>query len=304
MKGLCGTPSYSVWAFVSVLLTVWLAGASGQVPIVAVDEGHFNVHTAATTYKGLADAIRRDGLRVDALTGRFTGETLRTVAVLVISNARAAASGPLDERGRPAFTSSELDTIVDWVRRGGGLLLVVDHYPIGGANHELGARFGVDILNGETSDPLYQRDEIGGQVTTGSGGTVTASNQIVFERRSRAIADHPITCGLSQAERIDRVATFRGTSFDTPPAAVPLLRFSDSAIDALGPTGTERRPAAGRNQGLAMSFGNGRVVFLGEAAMLTDIDLPAVQNRQFAINVVRWLAGRLNESTADMCGVR
>ena len=304
MKRLCGTPSSSVWAFVIVPLTIWLARASGQVPIVGIDEGHFNVHTVATTYKGLADAIRRDGLRVDALTGRFTAETLRTVAVLVISNARAAASGPLDARGRPAFTSSELDTVVDWVRRGGGLLLVVDHYPIGSANQELGARFGVDILNGETSDPLYERDELGARVATGSGGTVTVSSQIIFERASKAIADHPITCGLSQAERIDRVATFRGTSFDAPPAAVPLLRFSDAAIDALGPAGTPRRPAAGRNQGLAMSFGNGRVVLLGEAAMLTNIDLPAVQNRQFAINVIRWLAGRLNETTANTCGVR
>jgi hypothetical protein len=281
-----------------------LARASAQVPIVAFDEGHFNVHTATTTYKGLADAIRQDGFRVDVLSGRFTRETLQTVAVLVISNARAAASGPLEERGRPAFTSSELDTIVDWVRRGGGLLLVVDHYPIGGANRELGARFGVDILNGDTRDPLYERQELGGQVATGSGGTLTVSSQIIFERASRAIADHPVTCGVSQADRIDRVATFRGTSFDAPPAAVPLLRFSDSAVDVIGPAMTQQRPAAGRNQGLALSLGNGRVILLGEAAMLTNIDQPAVQNRQFAINVVRWLAGRLNMTAANPCGAR
>ena len=141
-------------------------------------------------------------------------------------------------------------------------------------------------------------------MATSSGGTVAVSNQIIFERASRAIADHPITCGRSQAERIDRVATFRGTSFDAPSAAVPLLRFSDSAVDAIGPAATQRRPAAGRNQGLALPFGDGRVVLLGEAAILTNIDHPAVQNRQFGINMVRWLAGRLNETAANTCGVR
>jgi hypothetical protein len=303
VKGIRANRANTVWAPAIVLLTVWLAYPSGQVPVVAIDEGHFNVHTESTTYRGLADALRRDGFRVDALASRFTRDLLAPIAVLVISNARAAASGPLEERGRPAFTSSELDILVDWVHRGGGLLLVVDHYPIGGANHELGARFGVDIRNGYTSDPLHQRQELSGQVALSARGTVTTSDQIIFERAVNALGDHPITCGRIQAERVDRVATFGGTSFDAPPAAVPLLRFSDSATDAIGPART-RRSAAGRNQGLALPFGEGRVVFLGEAAMLTNIDQPAVQNRQFAINVVRWLAGGLNDTGTNACDAR
>ena len=63
------------------------------------------------------------------------------------------------------------------------------------------------------------------------------------------------------------------------------------------------RSAAGRAQGVALQVGRGRVVVLGEASMLGAFTLRRGQdyafgmnrrdhgNRQFAINIVRWLAG-------------
>jgi hypothetical protein len=61
--------------------------------------------------------------------------------------------------------------------------------------------------------------------------------------------------------------------------------------------------AAGRAQGLALEFGKGRVVVLGEAAMLTaqvalrgfrfGMNVPGIDNRQLALNIMHWLSGLL-----------
>ena len=63
-------------------------------------------------------------------------------------------------------------------------------------------------------------------------------------------------------------------------------------------------PAAGRAQGIAFRYGQGRVVMLGEAAMLSaqlgpngmrvGMNRPGLDNRQFALNVMHWLSGLLD----------
>jgi len=59
---------------------------------------------------------------------------------------------------------------------------------------------------------------------------------------------------------------------------------------------------AGQAQGLAFERGAGRVVVLGEAAMLTaevarharfGMSSPGCENRQFALKVVHWLTHEL-----------
>ncbi|HYN25556.1 MAG TPA: hypothetical protein VES69_10995, partial [Pyrinomonadaceae bacterium] len=62
--------------------------------------------------------------------------------------------------------------------------------------------------------------------------------------------------------------------------------------------------AAGRAQGIAFKFGKGRVVVLGEAAMLSaqlagaekrpmGMNVPGSDNRQLALNIMHWLSGLL-----------
>ncbi|HKP85248.1 MAG TPA: DUF4350 domain-containing protein, partial [Blastocatellia bacterium] len=62
--------------------------------------------------------------------------------------------------------------------------------------------------------------------------------------------------------------------------------------------------AAGRAQGIAIEFGKGRVVLLGEAAMLSaqvikrpdrpdfrmGMNRAGIDNRQFALNLMHWLS--------------
>ena len=67
-------------------------------------------------------------------------------------------------------------------------------------------------------------------------------------------------------------------------------------------------PVGGRAQGIAMTFGQGRVVVLGEAAMLSaqvstrndpprtapmGMNEPGNDNRQFVLNTLHWLSGLL-----------
>ena len=104
-----------------------------------------------------------------------------------------------------------------------------------------------------------------------------------------------------------------------PPGSVSLLRLSPTAVDWI-PSSTARAPsntapsntvpsktpqtqardfnpcpscdqvsAAGRSQGIAFVFGRGRVVIIGEMGALVDYSVPGMQNRQFALNIVRWL---------------
>ncbi|MGP0065576.1 MAG: twin-arginine translocation signal domain-containing protein [Isosphaeraceae bacterium] len=75
------------------------------------------------------------------------------------------------------------------------------------------------------------------------------------------------------------------------------------ALAGLGDLGflSRLRPvsAAGRAQGLAFAFGKGRVVVLGEAAQIAGagrqmgMNVPGIDNRQMALNILHWLSGLL-----------
>jgi hypothetical protein len=77
-----------------------------------------------------------------------------------------------------------------------------------------------------------------------------------------------------------------------------------TANDQADPMGGEKKSVAGQAQGLAFKFGKGRIVMLGEAAMLSaqvfgpknspmGMNVPGNDNRQFALNIMHWLSGLL-----------
>jgi len=130
------------------------------------------------------------------------------------------------------------------------------------------------------------------------------------------LGDHPIMHGRSAAEQVSRIRTYTGQSLAGPAGSTQLLKVTYLARDYMvgaggvkGPVPDSlKRPAAGRAQGIAFTFGKGRVVVLGEATMLAaqvaagpdgqkrkmGMNAPGFDNRQFALNVLRWLAHGLN----------
>ena len=194
----------------------------------------------------------------------------------------------------PAFTEAESDAVREWVRGGGSLLLIADHAPMGSANQILGQRFGVDMSKMYTLDPKNTDPE--------------AQNPgfIVYTRESGRLADHPVTRGRDASEQVNKVIAFTGQSLKGPDDSVAFMKLADTAMDAMPGQNANPASAAGRAQGIAMKFGKGRVVVLGEAGMLSaqvvgaqgvkfGMNRPGIDNRQLALNIMHWLSGELKE---------
>lgn len=269
-------------------------------PRVAIDEAHHNFHRIDGRYLPFANLLRHDGCEVVAGKSAFTAESLEPLDVLVISNALGDEDMSAAAASNPAFTPAECSALHRWVEGGGALLLIADHAPMGAANRILGETFGVDMRSGYTIDTVQS-------VPHGSPSTVA------YVPGQGLAADHAIVRGRDSTERVRRVVTYTGQSLTGPSEATVLLRLSDKAEDlmvGLGEAGPDvpkekRRPSGGRAQGLAMTVGKGRVVVLGEAAMMSaqvagpnrspmGMNVPGTDDRQFAINVIRWLARALD----------
>ena len=131
--------------------------------------------------------------------------------------------------------------------------------------------------------------------------------------------DHPILRGRDESEHLWTVWTYLSQSLSGPSGAVSLLDVPDGALDWFkdAPGGEWRTvSAAGRSHALAFELGRGRVVVLADATMLfarvwhpgssaapmamawpedfASIG-PTPMNRQFALNVMHWLSGILDE---------
>ena len=261
-------------------------------PRVVFDEAHNNFHTTTGRYKPFVDLISSDGYNVVPGRKEFTKPSLSTFKVLVIANALGAED--MDEEGADssAFTEEECDAVRDWVKGGGSLLLIADHAPFGGAAERLGKRFGVEMSKGYTLDPENYAKESGRPST------------LLFSRENKGLLDHPITNGRNNGERINQVLTFTGQSLKGPEGSSVLLLLSQTAKDYPTPQSETSTSAAGRAQGIAFKFGKGRVVVLGEAAMLSaqlagsdrrpmGMNVPGSDNRQLALNIMHWLTGSL-----------
>lgn len=283
----------------SIARPMWAEGAG---PRLVLDEAHFNFHTLAGRYRPFGDLARHDGFRVSAGTTAFTRESLAACDLLVIAN----AAGELDLGGasaeRDAFTPDECAAVRAWIEKGGALLLIADHAPFGAATASLARALGVDLRNCYTADPRR-----------GARGSETNP---IYEAGAGLDTTHAIVRGRDASERVRRVKTFTGESVAGPPGAVNVCALSDEAYDirmsfvefqrARGKVPKDARvPAKGRAQVIAFTLGKGRVVVSGEAAMFSaqlagpggefkmGMNQPGNDNRQLAINVMRWLARRL-----------
>jgi hypothetical protein len=259
-------------------------------PRVLFDEGHNNFHTTTGRYKPFVDLIFSDGYQVAPNRKPFSKESLKSFKILVIANAIGAEE--MDDEGadKPAFTEEECDAVRDWVSNGGALLLIADHAPFGAAAQILAKRFDVEMSKGFVFDVEHSVPD--------------DPTLLIFSRENKLLLDHPITQGRSNSERINRVQTFNGQALKGPQGATQIMALATTATDQADPMGGEKKSVAGQAQGLAFKFGKGRVVMLGEAAMLSaqvagpenfkmGMNVPGNDNRQFALNIMHWLSGLL-----------
>lgn len=262
---------------------------SKNYPRVMFDEAHNNFHTASGRYKPFAELLFSDGYQVVVNRKPFAKESLKTFKVLVIANALGAEDMDEDGADQPAFSKEEAEAVHDWVRDGGSLLLIADHAPFGAAAESLAQRFNVSMSKGWVRDPEHIQP----------GG-----RSLVFSRENKLLLDHPITQGRNETERIDRVQTFTGQALKGAEGAMSFLKLGERATDSPDPTSEQGVSVAGQSQGLAIKFGKGRVVMMGEAAMLSaqvtgpenrpmGMNVPGSDNKQLVLNIMHWLTGLL-----------
>src|SRR5438874_13690816 len=261
-------------------------------PKILFDEAHKNFHTAGGRYKPFADLITNDGYQITPNKENFSAATLKGFDILVISNALGAERMNMAEAANPAFTAEECDAVRDWVKGGGNLLLIADHAPMGSANQILAERLGINMSKMFTIDnENYDKES-------------NNPGFIVYTRESGRLADLQITRGRNDSERVNKIIAFTGQSLKGPPGSVAFMKLADSAVDAMPGVNKDPASAAGRAQGIAMAFGKGRVVVLGEAAMLSaqlagpnkmpfGMNRTGIDNRQIALNIMHWLSGLL-----------
>jgi hypothetical protein len=264
-------------------------------PRIGIDGAHRNFHTIDGRYKPFADLMASDGFTISAAPA-FKLASLKTVDILVIANAMGESrNGVIGS----AFTPEECDAVRDWVGGGGSLMLIADHVPWGDASVDLARRFDVEMGRGIVMDLKH------------ADGNPT---RLVFSQENHLLGEHAIVRGRNDAERVRKVIAFTGQSLSVPASATVLLRISNDATESFDPEDQRKIEAGlpagtkleGRAQGLAMGFGRGRVAVFGEGAMFSaqvatmngqsfkiGMNVPGTDDRQFALNVARWLAGLL-----------
>ena len=262
-------------------------------PRIMFDEAHNNFHTSTGRYKPFADLLMADGYRIVINRQPFTKKLLDSFKLLVIANALADDIDEPDAE-KPAFTDEECLVIKEWVRGGGSLLLIADPGPFGKSAASLAKQFGVEMESQTIED-------------TSNSAEQYRSSLIVYSRENNGLVDHPITAGRDTAEKIGRVVVFGGQSLNGPKESVYFLKLADSARNLThGANGeTPAETSRGVAQGLALKVGEGRVVVLAEADMLTALlgeppekepigmNYPGVDNKQLTLNIMHWLSGLL-----------
>lgn len=261
-------------------------------PRVMFDEAHHNFHTSEGRYKPFVDLMRNDGYRVIRNRQPFSKTTLSSYKVLVISNALGAEEDDDEGADTTAFTEEECQVVQDWVKNGGALLLIADHAPFGGAAATLASHFGVDMSKGYTFD---KENSVAG-----------SPSDLIFSRENKLLANHPITEGRNEKEKLNLVRSFTGQSLKGPEGSAGILNLSEGATDSPSYESQTSVSAAGRAQAVALKSGKGRVLVQGEAAMLSaqisgqekramGMNVPGNDNRQYALNLMHWLSGLLRE---------
>jgi hypothetical protein len=262
------------------------AYASGKGSVILIDEAHSNFHTASGRFRAFANVLRKDGYVVEASKQLFTKEQLFTGKILVISNALHSSNiGKWSLPTPSAFTDAEIDAVNAWVKEGGCLFLIADHMPFPGAAEKMAGSFGFKFYNG------FARKNGGDDIFTPEKG----------------LKSNALTNGRNEGEKVTSVQTFTGQAFEIPKEAQPVVVLN-SKYEILMPDvawefkkDTPAKSAGNLVQGAFMSYGKGRIVVFGEAAMFTAQlqgktkmgmnTKSASQNAQFLLNTIHWLDG-------------
>lgn len=262
--------------------------SEGKGPKILVDEAHNNLHKKDGGLFAFSRMMERDGATVLANKKKFSAAALQDTDLLIIVNAMHDSNVQNWQNPSPsAFTRKEIAALEEYVKNGGSLLLVADHMPLGGSVQELASSFGVKWSNSFAMQ---------------NGNPWPPSE---FTRSDRTLLSSPVTDSSEFSRRVMSIASFTGSAFKAPDSATPFMVFDESHALLYPEVAwsfskkTKNESASGWLQGACMTYGQGRIVLLGEAAMITTqirgktkigMNSPdAPENAQLALNIFRYL---------------
>lgn len=260
-------------------------------PRVLLDEAHKNHHRIKKTYKPFTTLITNDGCVVKSTEKAIDKTALVNTDIYIIGT----AMGKEDPGDKPPFSQNEVDDIEQWVKNGGSLLLITEHFPFGLAMTPVLSKFELQVHNGYTEDTLLNNEEV--------------RDALLFAKsKGNLNSTHPIL------DKVERLNTFTGSSVKGDSTWTQLLIFTPNAQNFNVKVNVKKDggdittsveyadfySAKGYSQGICKQYGKGKIVVLAESAFLTaqfdrngnkyGMNSPNEDNKQFVLNLIRWLA--------------
>lgn len=247
-------------------------------PKVIVEQAHSSAwalqrDTAATmnpanpadsSLEKAADTLRARGFDVAGHeSGRLDASVLQGADVLVIDHPSDAQAEKVTGDLPPVLEPAELDTVVDFVQQGGGLVVLAecDQDTYGNNVNELLARFGLHV----TSTTVHETAE---------------SGRRFHDNATWVLAEVEGGLGQGLLAGVDELCFYRAGVIDVSgaPDAQVLARTSSTAYPA-------RQPLA-----VALSYGAGRIVVLADSDLVGDDSIDELDHRRFWTNLVTWVS--------------
>jgi hypothetical protein len=262
----------------------------GRGPRIWFDEGHNNPHSLEGKFAALSRVLQQDGYTVLPGREKLSLPYLQAAKIFITINALYDPYN-WDLPARSAFTPGEVDTLHNWVKEGGSLLLVTDHMPCGASVNDIAKAFGFNIING-FAQRRNRKEEL-------------------FSRNRGNLHHNAITTGRNTDERVDSCMIWGGTGFLMPPGAQAITSLGDAykiLLPSKADVWDETTPVIsglGFVNAAYMPYGKGRIVVFGDGAPFSaqlegiygnkrGMNHPkAGQNAQLLLNIIHWLDGQL-----------
>lgn len=268
-----------------------------QATTVAIDEAHNNWHTKDGRYKVFSDVLVGTGFNVVSNKLEFSENNLEDVDVLVIANAIHA--NDVEDWTLPNYSAlnrGEIEALNRWIKKGGSLMLIADHFPFPNAIEALASSFGFYFTDG------YVRNK--------------QNPKQIYSLKKGNLKNHALLRGKNKSNNISEIRLFTGSAFLSPPKAHNIISLGKGAVSKMPKDPHEADKESilldveGFHQGSVLEFGKGRIAVFSEAAMFTRQTFPsrtiegkrypevviglgtehAEQNEQLLVNTVQWLA--------------
>jgi hypothetical protein len=229
-------------------------------------------HPADSSLARAADALARHEFEVSANTdGPLTPDRLAAASVLVIAHPSDPKWEATVNGGSPRLSPTELDAIDEFVRAGGGLIVLAEteHDKYGNNLNELLSRFGIQVENATVQDyehhhgdtPTWLLAELGpdrDQPTPDGEGDATPAADLL--------------------SRVTRACFYRAGTLAIPNGAHVLARAHHSASAPHVPLAA------------ATIHGDGRVVVLADSDLFGDDCIGDLDHETLWLNLVHWVA--------------